>query len=193
MHAEDSEPASLDAYISRMKAGHDTIYYLVAQNRKVAEGSPYYEAFKRSGIEVLFCYQEHDEIVLGNLGKYKDKFLKSIEVVEPPKVEVDVEASKADSEKEADKGGASSDVHPDPAAGALEASEVTELTGWLKEALLERVSDVQTTDRLVDSPAIISDHDNAVTRRMLQMAEIKQAICVYIYITIYCICICISY
>lgn len=47
---------------------------------QVAEGSPYYEAFKRAGIEVLFCYQEHDEIVLGNLGKFKDKHLKSIEV-----------------------------------------------------------------------------------------------------------------
>ena len=47
---------------------------------QVAEGSPYYEAFKRAGVEVLFCYQEHDEIVLGNLGKYKDKTLKSIEV-----------------------------------------------------------------------------------------------------------------
>lgn len=47
---------------------------------QVAEGSPYYEAFKRAGVEVLFCYQEHDEIVLGNLGKFKDKNLKSIEV-----------------------------------------------------------------------------------------------------------------
>jgi len=46
----------------------------------VAESSPYYEAFKRAGVEVIFCYQEHDEIVLGNLGKYKDKNLKSIEV-----------------------------------------------------------------------------------------------------------------
>ena len=51
---------------------------------QVAEGSPYYEAFKRAGVEVLFCYQEHDEIVLGNLGKYKDKELKSIEVRTSP-------------------------------------------------------------------------------------------------------------
>jgi hypothetical protein len=47
---------------------------------QVAEASPYYEAFKRASVEVIFCYQEHDEIVLGNLGKYKDKQLKSIEV-----------------------------------------------------------------------------------------------------------------
>jgi len=51
---------------------------------QVAEASPYYEAFKRAGVEVIFCYQEHDEIVLGNLGKYKDKQLKSIEVRPPP-------------------------------------------------------------------------------------------------------------
>ena len=50
----------------------------------MAEASPYYEAFKRASVEVIFCYQEHDEIVLGNLGKYKGKQLKSIEVQPPP-------------------------------------------------------------------------------------------------------------
>jgi len=154
-----------------MSTEHDTIYYLVAQNRKVAEGSPYYEAFKRAGVEVLFCYQEHDEIVLGNLGKFKDKHLKSIEVVEPPKAqapEQDAEGKDADASAEKD-----GEKTTDTKANALSADEMTELTVWLKEALKDRVSEVSSTDRLVDSPAIISDHDNAVTRRMLQMAEIK--------------------
>ena len=33
--ASDEEPCSLDQYVGRMKEGVDTIYYLVAQNRKV--------------------------------------------------------------------------------------------------------------------------------------------------------------
>ena len=40
----------------------------------------------------------------------------------------------------------------------------------MKDALKDRVSEVLSTDRLVDSPAIISDHDNAVTRRMMQVS-----------------------
>ena len=31
----DEEPCSLDEYVKRMKDGVDTIFYLVAQNRKV--------------------------------------------------------------------------------------------------------------------------------------------------------------
>jgi hypothetical protein len=33
--ASDEDPCSLDQYVGRMKEGVDTIYYLVAQNRKV--------------------------------------------------------------------------------------------------------------------------------------------------------------
>ena len=34
----------------------------------------------------MFCYHEHDEVVLGNLGKFKEMHLKSIETTEPPAV-----------------------------------------------------------------------------------------------------------
>jgi TNF receptor-associated protein 1 len=79
----DTEPAALEQYVARMPEGQDTIYYLVAEDRRVAEASPYYEAFKRAGLEVLFCYHEHDEVVLGNLGQVRDTPLKSIEEVPP--------------------------------------------------------------------------------------------------------------
>jgi len=38
------------------------------------------EAFKSAVVEVIVCYQEYNEIGLGNLGKFKDKNRKSIEV-----------------------------------------------------------------------------------------------------------------
>ena len=52
---------------------------------------------------------------------------------------------------------------------SLGEDDMAQLSTWMKEALKDRVSEVHGTDRLVDSPAIISDHDNAVTRRMLQV------------------------
>mmetsp|Transcript_68576 Transcript_68576/g.100405 ORF Transcript_68576/g.100405 Transcript_68576/m.100405 type:complete len:159 (+) Transcript_68576:2-478(+) len=85
-----------------------------------------------------------------------------------------MQAAEPDAAKDADKDGdkdaaKSSDTSPN----ALSETEMTELSAWMKDALKDRVSEVSSTDRLVDSPAIISDHDNAVTRRMMQMAEIK--------------------
>jgi len=43
---------SLDEYIARMSPEQDTIYYLCAPNRKLAEQSPYYETFKEHDREV---------------------------------------------------------------------------------------------------------------------------------------------
>lgn len=50
---------------------------------------------------------------------------------------------------------------------------VVRLITWLKITLLGDVTNVEKTNRLVDSPAIIGDHDSAVTRRMMQMEEFK--------------------
>ena len=46
---ENDEVTSLDAYVSRMREGQDTIYYLVANSYNVAVSSPYFEAFKKAG------------------------------------------------------------------------------------------------------------------------------------------------
>jgi len=161
---ENDEVTSLDAYVSRMREGQDTIYYLVANSYNVAVSSPYFEAFKKAGIEVLFCYNDHDEIVLANLARFGDKQLKSIEVVEPPKELIEKMEEKKEGE-EKDKEEASTP--------SMSEDESKELTSWMKESLGKRVSDVQATERLVDSPAIISDHDNAVTRKLMRMSEFK--------------------
>eukprot|EP00960_Hanusia_phi_P077125 768651-Hanusia_phi.AAC.5 len=55
------------------------------------------------GIEVLFCFNDHDEIVLGNLGRFADKQLKSIEVVEPPKELIDKLEEKKEGEDKEEK------------------------------------------------------------------------------------------
>ena len=49
------ELRSLDDYLAEMKTEQKKIYYLVAPNRKIAEASPYFEAFKARGTEVRDC------------------------------------------------------------------------------------------------------------------------------------------
>ena len=90
------------------------------------------------------------------------------QVVEAPTVD----AAKAEEGKDSSSTDAkdSTDKSSDASGkGALSEQEAKDLSGWMKTALSSRVSEVATTNRLVDSPAIISDHDNAVTRRMMQV------------------------
>lgn len=48
-------------------------------SRTLAEQSPYYESLKKRNIEVLFCYESYDELVLMHLKQYKSNFLMSVE------------------------------------------------------------------------------------------------------------------
>ena len=55
-------------YCDRMKAGQRDIFYLSAPSRQLAESSPYFEALrKKDDVEVLFCYESYDELVLMQL------------------------------------------------------------------------------------------------------------------------------
>lgn len=48
-------------------------------SRQLAEMSPYMEAMRKQDVEVLFCYEPYDELVLMNLAQFDRKNLKSIE------------------------------------------------------------------------------------------------------------------
>nr|XP_029507848.1 heat shock protein 75 kDa, mitochondrial-like [Oncorhynchus nerka] len=62
-----------------MKAGTRNIYYLCAPNRHLAEHSPYFEAMKQKDMEVLFCYEQFDELTLLHLREFDKKKLISVE------------------------------------------------------------------------------------------------------------------
>ncbi|EDW33274.1 GL20271 [Drosophila persimilis] len=78
--AEGSEGRmSLEDYYTSVGLEQKNIYYLAAPNRVLAESSPYYESLKKRNELVLFCYEPYDELVLMQLGKYKQKNLVSVE------------------------------------------------------------------------------------------------------------------
>ena len=49
------------------------------------------------------------------------------------------------------------------------------LCAWMREALADKLRDVKTTARLVDSPAIITQHESATLRRMMQQVDQAQS------------------
>merc|ERR1712018_793897 len=76
---EEGKLVSIPEYCGRMRAGQRDIYYLAAPSRQLAESSPYYEAMKKKDVEILFCYESYDELVLMQLQQFDQKRLTSVE------------------------------------------------------------------------------------------------------------------
>jgi len=76
---EQGNLISLEEYIDRMVPEQKQIYYLAGPSRDLCENSPYYEAIRQKGYEVLFVYESHDEVLLMQLAEFDKKKLKSVE------------------------------------------------------------------------------------------------------------------
>jgi molecular chaperone HtpG len=57
------------------------------------------------------------------------------------------------------------------AEGALSDDEINTLTGWLKDTLGERVAEVKSSDRLVDSPVLALNADKFMSPHMRRMMK----------------------
>jgi HSP90 family molecular chaperone len=163
--------SSFDDYISRLPADQESIYYLCAPNRELAESSPYYEVFKRNKTEVLFLYTPIDEFVMGNLAEYDGRKLVSAET---GGIDLGKDGGRAGSDgSDADsKGdGADNDAEAGANSDRLTNDEANDFSEWLKTTLSESLQEVNASDRLVDSPAILVDHESAAIMRMMRMAD----------------------
>ncbi|HEX4343253.1 MAG TPA: molecular chaperone HtpG [Verrucomicrobiae bacterium] len=147
------ESSSLDAgkltsladYVKRMGSEQKEIYCLLAPNRGAAEASPYFEVFKERNWEVLFMYDAWDEFVMEHLHTFDGKQLRLAE-----KADLNLSAKKE---------------------GALSEDAAKELAKWLKETLGDKVNEVRTSQRLVDSPAVVVDSDKFMTASMRRMMK----------------------
>ncbi|MGB1130698.1 MAG: molecular chaperone HtpG, partial [Haloferula sp.] len=144
---EAGEFTSLPEYLTRAKEGQDTIYYIVGANREQIEASPYLEAFKKRGLEVIYFMDAVDEYVVDSLGEFDGKKLVSVS-----KGGVDLE----DTYLEGD---------------ALSEEETTALCDFLKNEFGDKVTKVEAGKRLVDSPVIALTPEDAMTPQMRAMMK----------------------
>ena len=144
---EPGNLSSLDQYVTRMKEGQDKIYFQIAQDRSSIESAPYLEAFKARGLEVLFLYEAIDEYLVGQLTSFSEKELVSINRAD---LELD------DIETEGD---------------SLDEELASELCEWIKETLGERIAEVRSSKRLVDSPAAALTPGGSMSPQMKQMMQ----------------------
>lgn len=147
-HTTAGQTTSLTDYVSRMKEGQKEIYHLSAPNRAAAEASPYFEAFRETGHEVLFSFEPVDEFVFDHLRDFDGKPLKAAE-----KADLKVESS----------------------ATGLGEEDAKSLAAFVKETLGDRVGEVASSQRLVGSPAVVVDADEFTTSTMRRlMRAMKQ-------------------
>jgi TNF receptor-associated protein 1 len=153
---------SFDGYIERFVEGQKAIYFLHSPSRDTAVLSPYYEQFKKKGIEVIFMYGQLDEYLMGDLQDYKGTKLISVENSD---VDLDGVGKQVDEDDEAD----------DEQHDGLSESQSRRFKKFLLQALTSKISDCQASTRLTESPAVIAAgfEQAAVYRHMKQVAVMQ--------------------
>ncbi len=96
---EPGKFTTLAKYVEGMSIGQKEIFYLIGENRAMLEHSPYLEAFKARGQEVLLLTDPIDEYLVGSLHAYKEKPLKAADRGKPEEDKESEEKLKAESEK----------------------------------------------------------------------------------------------
>uniref|UniRef100_A0A3Q3J0C7 TNF receptor-associated protein 1 n=1 Tax=Monopterus albus TaxID=43700 RepID=A0A3Q3J0C7_MONAL len=151
------QQTSLTEYASRMKAGTRNIYYLCAPSRHLAEHSPYFEAMKKKDMEVLFCYEQFDELTLLHLREFDKKKLIS--------VETDIVVDHYKEEKFEDS---------KPASERLTQEQADDLMAWMKNSLGPRVTNIKLTPRLDTHPAMITVLEMGAARHFLRTQQLAR-------------------
>jgi molecular chaperone HtpG len=154
---ESGQLVSLADYVSRMKDGQDSIYYLTGPSPDAVARSPLLERFAAKGTEVLLFSDAIDELWLDNAPTFGDKKLVSI-----ARGEIAL--------------GSDDDRKQDAAKLDEKRQEFGDLLLRVKAALHEQVKDVRLSSRLTSSPSCLVADDNDMTPRMQRMlAQLGQA------------------
>lgn len=145
---EKGEWTGFGAYVDRKPSGQNKIYYVLADGRDAALRNPNMEYFKANDIEVLLMTEPVDAFIMPGIPKYKDFDLVSIESSD----------LKLDKKKE----------------DGLKKGEAKKLIERFKDVLGDRVEDVRTSDRLVDSAVTLVTGKagmDAQMERMMRMMD----------------------
>lgn len=148
-----AQTVSLADYVSRMKDGQNTIYYVTADTYAAAKNSPHLEVFKKKGVEVLLLSDRVDEWMLSYLQEFDGKALQSC-----AKGGLDLGALEDEQDKETKK-------KVDEA--------FTEVVKKVEELLKDRIKEARMTLRLTDSPACIVADEAGVSEHLKRL--LKQA------------------
>ncbi len=143
MNTPADQFTTLAQYVEKMPADQKEIYYLTGEERGPLEHSPYLEAFRARGQDVLLLTDPVDEFVLPGLPEYKGKHLQAAD-----RGEVD---DKKEERKE-------------------EAAKYEKLFAHLKSKI-DEVSEVRLSSRLKESASCLVAAEGAMSAHLERLLE----------------------
>lgn len=146
---EPGKFTSLKRYVEKMKPDQKEIYYVSGEHREVVERNPNLEYFTKQSIEVLFLLDPIDLFIVPSIGEYDKKPLTAVE-----KAEIDVSK---DEEVEKD---------------SLVKDSADKMISRFKQVLGDKVEDVISSKRLVDSPATLVVGKEGMDSQMEHMMKL---------------------
>jgi len=124
---------SLKEYVSRMKPEQKDIFFITGESKQSVAASPFIEALKKRGYEVVYMIDPIDEYVIQQLKEYEGKKLKNCTKEGLDLEDTEEEKKKLEEQKAAYEG----------------------LCKLIKEVLGEKVEKVQVGQRISDSPCVL--------------------------------------
>ena len=139
---------TLAAYVARMPAEQEAIYFLTADTLAAAKASPHLEGFRKRGFEVLLLTDRIDEWVVSNLHEFEGKKLESV-----ARAGVDL-GSKVETPEQIQQN-----------------KDFEEVVTRVAKTLESRVESVRLSSRLTESPSCLVSGDNALSQRLQKMFQ----------------------
>ena len=143
----DGTYTTLQDYVDNMKEGQEDIYYITGSSREDIMKSPYLEAFKEKGYDVLIMLEEVDDVIMSSLGEFKGKKIKSV-----IKGDIDLDKSSEEDKKEAKK-------------------KLETLIALIKEQLKDDVQDVRLSGRLKDTACCLVAQEGGMDPQMEKLMK----------------------
>jgi molecular chaperone HtpG len=145
-HTEEGKFRTFQEYVDNMKEGQKDIYYTTGSSLKEALQSPYLEAFKERGYEVLVMLDDIDDFIMAGF-EYKGKRMKSV-------IKGDIAFDKAE---QADKEKAK--------------KKYEKLLEFIKDRLKDDVKDVRLSGRLTDSACCLVADEGDIDPQMEKLLK----------------------
>jgi len=135
---------SLKDYVARMKDGQKGIYYITGESKIAVASSPFLEALRKRGYEVLYLTDPIDEYMVQQLKEYDGKKLISCTKEGLELEETEDEKKKAEEEK----------------------ARFEPLCKLIKDVLGDKVEKVVVSQRIDESPCVLVTSEHGWTANM---------------------------